>query len=84
VMTMIVITESTGAIYKRNIINSGFPLLEAPNLAEAGITEGEMLEVDFEKGTIKRESGTVIKAHPPTAVQLDICGAGDLFAYSGE
>jgi 3-isopropylmalate dehydratase small subunit len=80
----IIITGSTGAIYKRNIINSGFPLLEAPNLAEAGITEGEMLEVDFEKGTIKRESGAVIKAQPPTTVQLDICRAGDLFAYSGE
>jgi len=80
----IILTESTGAIYKRNIINSGFPFLEVPNLAEALIREGEELEIDFEKGTIKRVSGTLIEALAPTTVQLDICRAGDLFAYSGE
>ena len=80
----IIITESTGAIYKRNIINSGFPFLEVPNLAEAGIREGEELEIDFEKGLVKRVSGVVIKTLAPTTVQLDICRAGDLFAYSGE
>jgi 3-isopropylmalate dehydratase small subunit len=80
----IVLTESTGAIYKRNIINSGFPFLEVPDLAKAGIGEGEELEIDFEKGIITSASGRVVKAVPPTAVQLDICRAGDLFAYSGE
>jgi len=80
----LIVTESTGAIYKRNIINAGFPFLEVPSLAEAGIREGEKLEIDFEKGTIKRENGAVIKALAPTSVQLDICRAGDLFAYSGE
>lgn len=80
----IVLTESTGAIYKRNIINSGFPFLEVPDLAKVGIEEGEELELDFEKGIIRRANGQVIKAAPPTAVQLDICRAGDLFAYSGE
>jgi 3-isopropylmalate/(R)-2-methylmalate dehydratase large subunit len=79
----IVVTESTGAIYKRNIINAGFPFLEAPNLAAADIREGEELEIDFESGLIRRANGAVVRAHPPTAVQLDICRAGDLFAYSG-
>lgn len=79
----LVITESTGAIYKRNIINSGFPFLEVPHLKEAGIREGETIEVDFERGTITRENGDEIKAAPPTSVQLDICRAGGLFAYSG-
>jgi 3-isopropylmalate/(R)-2-methylmalate dehydratase large subunit len=79
----LVVTESTGAIYKRNIINSGFPFLEVPRLAEAGIEEGEILEVDFERGTITRENGEVVEATPPTSVQLDICRAGGLFAYSG-
>jgi homoaconitase/3-isopropylmalate dehydratase large subunit/3-isopropylmalate dehydratase small subunit len=80
----IILTESTGAIYKRNIINSGFPFLEVPKLHEAGIVEGEELEIDFVNGTIRRVDGAVIEAAPPTAVQLDICRAGDLFAYSGE
>jgi 3-isopropylmalate dehydratase small subunit len=79
----LVVTESTGAIYKRNIINSGFPFLEVPGLGDAGIEEGEMLEIDFEKGTITREKGGSIKGTPPTSVQLDICRAGSLFAYSG-
>ena len=80
----IVLTESTGAIYKRNIINSGFPFLEVPGLSTSGIQEGEEIEIDFPKGTIKRANGQIIKAAPPTAVQLDICRAGDLFRYSGE
>ncbi|HUV37223.1 MAG TPA: aconitase family protein, partial [Patescibacteria group bacterium] len=80
----IVLTESTGAIYKRNIINSGFPFLEVPELGAAGIEEGEKLTIDFENGTITRANGNVITAPPPTSVQLDICRAGGLFAYSGE
>jgi 3-isopropylmalate/(R)-2-methylmalate dehydratase large subunit len=80
----IILAESTGAIYKRNIINSGFPFLEVAGLADAGIVEGEELEVDFEKGTIRRANGRVFKAEPPPMVQLDICRVGDLFAYSSE
>jgi len=79
----LVVTRSTGAIYKRNIINSGFPFLEVPGLGDAGIEEGEMIEIDFEKGTIKRESGELVQGTQPTSVQLDICRAGGLFAYSG-
>ena len=79
----LIVTESTGAIYKRNIINSGFPFLEIPGIKNAGIKEGELLEIDFEKGLIKRENGDVIEATLPTSVQLDICRAGGLFAYSG-
>ena len=79
----LLVTRSTGAIYKRNIINSGFPFLEAPELEASNISEGEMIEVDFEKGTIKTEKGEVIQGAPPTSVQLDICRAGGLFAYSG-
>ncbi len=80
----LVMTASTGAIYKRNIINSGFPLLEVAALHEAGIEEGMELEVDFEKGAVTLPGGKVIDADRPTSVQLDICRAGGLFAYTGE
>jgi homoaconitate hydratase family protein/3-isopropylmalate dehydratase small subunit len=80
----LVITASTGAIYKRNIINSGFPFLEVTALHEAGIEEGMEIEVDFEKGTITLPGGKVIETDRPTSVQLDICRAGGLFAYTGE
>ncbi len=80
----LVITESTGAIYKRNIINSGFPFLEADGIKKGGIEEGEELVVDLEKGTITRPGGEVIPAGRPTSVQLDICRAGGLFFYTGK
>jgi 3-isopropylmalate dehydratase large subunit/3-isopropylmalate dehydratase small subunit len=80
----LVITASTGAIYKRNIINSGFPLLEVPALHDAGIEEGMEIEIDFEKGTITLPGGRTIEGERPTSVQLDICRAGGLFAYTGE
>jgi 3-isopropylmalate/(R)-2-methylmalate dehydratase small subunit len=80
----LVITASTGAIYKRNIINSGFPFLEVSGLHEAGIEEGMELEIDFEKGTLTLPGGKVIEADRPTSVQLEICRAGGLFAYTGE
>ena len=79
----LVVTRSTGAIYKRNIINSGFPFLEVPELDVSAIEEGEMIEIDLEKGTIKTERDGLIQGTPPTSVQLDICRAGGLFAYSG-
>jgi homoaconitate hydratase family protein/3-isopropylmalate dehydratase small subunit len=80
----LVITVSTGAIYKRNIINSGFPFLEVAALHKAGIEEGMEIEIDFEKGTITLPGGDIIAADRPPAVQLDICRAGGLFAYTGE
>lgn len=79
-----VITESTGAIYKRNIINSGFPFLEVPGIKTSGIEEGEEIEVDFLEGKIKLSGGEVIHAISPPSVQIDIYGAGGLFAYSQE
>ena len=79
----LVVTRSTGAIYKRNIINSGFPFLEVPELDVSAIEEGEMIEIDLEKGTIKTERDGLVQGTPPTSVQLDICRAGGLFAYSG-
>lgn len=79
----LLVTRSTGAIYKRNIINSGFPFLEVPGLEASGIAEGEMIEINFEKGTIKTERSGLVQGTQPTSVQLDICKAGGLFAYSG-
>lgn len=80
----LVITRSTGAIYKRNIINSGFPFLEIPELTADMLEEGEELEINFREGKITRANGEVITAEKPPSVQVDIYGAGGLFAYSGE
>ncbi|MFO7915666.1 MAG: aconitase/3-isopropylmalate dehydratase large subunit family protein [Candidatus Krumholzibacteriales bacterium] len=80
----LIITRSTGAIYKRNIINSGFPFLEIPELTADMLEEGEELEINFSEGKITRSNGEVITAEKPPSVQVDIFRTGGLFAYSGE
>ena len=78
----LLVTESTGAIYKRNAINSGMPLLECDGLNDAAIQHGDELEIDIEKGVIyNRTTESTIQARPFSQVQLDIYHAGDIFAY---
>ena len=77
-----VIAESFGAIYKRNAINSGFPIVALPGLTEmAGqFKTGDTLEVDFETGQLTLNDKT-LQAQPFSQVQMDIFQAGNLFAY---
>jgi len=77
-----IIAESFGAIYKRNAINSGLPIVALPRLtgmAEAFQT-GDTLKVDFTSGEIVLD-GQVYQAQPFSQVQMDIYQAGDIFAY---
>jgi 3-isopropylmalate dehydratase small subunit len=52
----LIIGESFGAIYERNAINKGFPIVTAQLIAE-GLKTGENIEVDLETGKIKLPSG---------------------------
>ena len=77
------IAESYGAIYKRNAINSGFPILTLPRLSEmAGEFEnGDELQVDFETGQLVLNDEKAYQALPFSKVQADIYQSGNLFAY---
>ncbi len=78
-----IIAESFGAIYKRNAINSGLPVLTLPGLtaiADAFQT-GDVLTVNFETGELRLSDGRRFRARPFSQVQMDIYQAGDLFAY---
>jgi 3-isopropylmalate/(R)-2-methylmalate dehydratase small subunit len=77
-----IVAESFGAIYKRNAINSGLPIISLPGLtARAGEFEtGGELAVDFETGQVVFD-GKTFQAQPFSQVQMDIYQAGDLFAY---
>ncbi len=78
-----IIAESFGAIYKRNAINSGLPVLTLPRLtamADAFRT-GDGLTVNFETGELWLEDGRRFRARPFSQVQMAIYQAGDLFAY---
>ncbi len=78
-----VIAESFGAIYKRNAINSGFPIVALPNLT--GLLDrfesGDELTVDFSSGQVMLSATESLQAEAFSTVQMDIYQAGDLFAY---
>ena len=78
-----VIAESYGAIYKRNAINSGFPIVVLPGPSQfyKQFKDGDQLEVDFETGEMLLNNEKGFRAEPFSKVQMDIYRAGDLFAY---
>ncbi len=78
-----IVAESFGAIYKRNAINSGMPIVSLPGLTGlAGeFRTGDELEVDFGTGRVMLNGERTFQAQPFSVVQMDIYQAGDLFAY---
>jgi 3-isopropylmalate dehydratase small subunit len=75
----VIIGESFGAIYKRNAINSGFPIVECEDITQH-LNSGDTIEIDLKKGEITvRKSGTILQAKPFSQVQYDIFEAGGLF-----
>jgi 3-isopropylmalate/(R)-2-methylmalate dehydratase small subunit len=78
-----IVAESFGAIYKRNAINSGLPVVAFPGLTElaAAFETSDEVTVDFESGQLTLEGGETFEVEPFSQVQMDIYQAGDLFAY---
>ncbi len=78
-----IVAESYGAIYKRNAINSGFPIVVVPNLTRiyGQFKDGDQLEVDLSSGQMVLNEDETFQADPFSRVQMDIYLAGDLFAY---
>lgn len=76
-----VVARSFGAIYKRNAINSGFPVIELPGVPDDLFTHFEVVELDLEKG-ILQGSGKSFSGNPMSSVELDIYTAGGLFQYA--
>lgn len=74
-----IIAESFGAIYERNAINSGFPVMAAQDVQKLNLKNGDEIEVDFLSGQVKKISADeAIKATPFSKVQLDIYQRGGL------
>ena len=75
--------ESFGAIYKRNAINTGFPIVSLPGLTEVAgeFKTGAESGVDFDTGQLMLDDGKTFQAQPFSQVQMDILQAGNLFAY---
>lgn len=78
-----IIGESFGAIYKRNAINSGMPLIIAPQIMTENLETGDIIKANLETGEINNISKDqwLKKTNPLSEVQLDIYHAGTLFEY---
>jgi len=83
-----IIAESYGAIYKRNAINAGFPILSAPGISakitvDSAIKTGHSIELDLQTAELRSsETGELIlKTLPFNKVQMDIYQAGNIFNF---
>jgi 3-isopropylmalate/(R)-2-methylmalate dehydratase small subunit len=78
-----VVAESFGAIYKRNAINSGFPIVTLSDLTGlyGQFKNGDEVEIDLETGKLVLNRQKAFAAEPFSIVQMDIYKAGDLFSY---
>jgi len=81
-----ILAPSFSAIYFRNAVNSGFPVLKIHGLetmiAGAGIVTGDVIRFDVRSGRAENVTrGAALKIEPMSPVQYDIFLAGDLFKY---
>lgn len=82
-----IIARSFGAIYFRNAVNSGFPVLTCPNLVELvsqkTLETGDEIQARFDTGegmnTTKKKA---FLFNPMSEVQLAVYRAGSLFSYA--
>ncbi len=76
-----VVARSFGAIYKRNAINSGFPIIELPDLPGSLFNNFDMAELNLEEGVLKAGEN-LYQGNPMSEVARDIYLAGGLFQYA--
>jgi len=77
-----VAAQSFGAIYKRNAINSGFPIITIKEIDLAQVKTFDIIEMDTDAGTIKKGGKIVGRLEPLSTVQKDILKAGNIFEYA--
>jgi 3-isopropylmalate/(R)-2-methylmalate dehydratase small subunit len=76
-----VIAKSFARIFYRNAINNGFYIIESPH-APDGIEDGDDLEIDYAKGTIKVINKGVSYAFIPlSGFALEIINDGGLLEH---
>jgi 3-isopropylmalate dehydratase small subunit len=70
------VAVSYGAIYERNAINAGLPLVVA-ELCNAGVRNGDKIHLDLKSGLISWDGGSV-QGEPFSEVQMEIYQRGGL------
>ncbi|AEF95683.1 3-isopropylmalate dehydratase small subunit [Methanotorris igneus] len=77
----LVIAESFARIFYRNAINIGLPLLECKDITKH-VKEGDILEVDLDKGIIKNlTTGEELKAQKLPEFMMEILNDGGLMPH---
>ncbi|MCK4758034.1 MAG: 3-isopropylmalate dehydratase [Thermoplasmata archaeon] len=77
-----VMAQSYGAIYKRNAINSGYPIIVIKELDTGGLADGDEISIDTDSCTIEKDGLVIGKIEQMSSVQKDILGAGNIFEYA--
>lgn len=72
-----IVAKSFGAIYERNAINAGLPIVTG-DLIATGIADGEVISIDLTSGKITRADGSVFAAEPFSPIQKEIYQKGGL------
>ena len=75
-----VIAESFARIFYRNATNVGIPLLEAPGISKF-IEDGDEIEIDLDKATIKSQDGEILTFKKLPPFMLEILEQGGLIEY---
>lgn len=74
----LIVARSFGAIYERNAINAGLPVVTA-ELSGLGLRDGDEIVVDLVGGLIEAPSrGIIVRGSPFSRVQMDIYQRGGL------
>ncbi len=74
-----ILARSFGAIYERNAINAGFPVLTYDSLDPLELQNRDVVIIDLEKSTIRnRRNNKISYLNPFSPVQMNIYKTGDL------
>jgi 3-isopropylmalate/(R)-2-methylmalate dehydratase small subunit len=74
-----VIAESFARIFFRNAINNGLPLIECKGISKA-VEEGEVIEVDLDRGEVHTNKG-ILRLVPLPPFLQEIVNSGGLVEY---
>lgn len=77
--TQAIVAVSFGAIYERNAINAGFPVVTCESWQPLNLRQRDRIRIDLVNGVMQNlENGLEIRINPFSAVQMKIYQAGDL------
>jgi 3-isopropylmalate/(R)-2-methylmalate dehydratase large subunit len=76
-----ILAESFGAIYERNAINAGFPVLTYTDLGDLDLKDRDTVVIDLEKGIMtNRKNNKKVSVSKFSEVQMNIYQKGDLLS----